>query len=300
MLDVCLLGTGGCIPKSDRWLASALFRYRGKSILIDCGEGTQIALKRAKFTFKPIDVILITHFHADHISGLPGFLLSMGNEGRCEKVTIAGPAGLSHVVKSLLVIAPGLPFELEIHEFPEEGGVLRMDDVQITSFKAKHSCSCLGYRIDIPRAGKFDPERAKANNVPLKLWSKLQKGESATLDGVEYAPDMVLGPERKGLRVCYVTDSRPTRAIREAAEGADLLICEGMFGDEKRDRALKAMHMTMAEAASIAKEANCAALWLTHFSPSVNSPSEFINEAEDVFPETRAGYDSMTETLFFE
>lgn len=300
MLDVCLMGTGGCMPKLDRWLASAILRFCGKSIVIDCGEGTQLAMKKAGFTFKPCGLILITHFHADHISGLPGFLLSMGNEGRSEKVIIAGPRGLSHVVESLCVVAPGLPFEIEIHEFPQKGGELFYHGIKITAFEAAHSCPCMGYRIDIPRAGKFDPEKARENNVPLKLWSKLQKGESITLDGKEYNPGMVLGPERRGLRVSYVTDTRPTNSICEHISDSDLLICEGTFGEDKKERAKKSMHMTMSEAASVAKASGSAKLWLTHFGPSVTSPEELSEAAKEIFPETYVGYDSMKETLYFE
>ena len=128
MLDVCLLGTGGTMPLKNRWLSSAIFRYNGRCILADCGEGTQIALKTALFTFKPIDVICLTHFHADHVSGLPGMLLSMGNEGRTEPVLIIGPRGTRKVVSSLRIIAPGLPFEIEIAEKPHSYEIERSNE----------------------------------------------------------------------------------------------------------------------------------------------------------------------------
>jgi len=301
MLDVCLLGTGGTMPMKNRWLSSAIFRYNGHCILLDCGEGTQIALKSAGFTFKPIDVICITHFHADHISGLPGMLLSMGNEGRTDPVLIIGPKGCRKVVSSLRIIAPGLPFEVEIAEIENNEETYYFEGFNISAFKVKHAVDCYGYRIDISRRGKFDVEKAKDNNVPLKVWGMLQREDSVVFDGKKYTSDMVLGEARKGIKVVFCTDTRPCESIAENACDADLLILEGMFGSsEKDDRAKEAMHMTFAEAAKIAKESDAKQLWLTHYSPSMPEPEEFLEEAVKVFPKTTLGYDSMSTTLRFE
>lgn len=119
MLDVCLLGTGGMMPLPYRWLTSLMVRYNGHSILIDCGEGTQIALKEKGWSPNPIDMICFTHYHADHISGLPGMLLTMGNADRKELLTLVGPRGLTKVVNSLRMIAPELPFEIRFKELAE-------------------------------------------------------------------------------------------------------------------------------------------------------------------------------------
>ena len=289
MLDVCLMGCGGSMPKPDRWLSSAILRLDGKSVVIDCGEGTQLAMKEAGFAFKSVGIILITHFHADHVSGLPGFLLSMGNEGRVDPILIIGPRGISRVVHSLCVVAPGLPFEVEILEIPRDGEKFVRDGFEITPFEARHTCPCVGYRIHVPRAGKFDPERARENGVPLKYWNLLQHGGVAEEDGRTFTPDLVLGPARRGLTVAYLVDSRPVEGMAEAASGADLL-----------ERAEKAMHMTMAEAARIAADAGARRLWLTHFSPSVPDPSEFLPEAEAIFPGAEAGEDGKKIALFFE
>ena len=300
MLDVCLMGTGGSMPKPDRWLSSLLMRYEGKSLVIDCGEGTQLALKESGFNFKPVGLLLITHFHADHVSGLPGFLLSMGNEGRTEPLMIAGPRGISHIVRSLCVVAPGLPFEVHIAELPHTGGSFVWEDFEITAFEADHRCPCLGYKVHLPRKGKFDVEKAKARGVPLKAWKRLQDGEKVEIDGVTFTPGDVLGPPRRGLTVCYATDTRPKDTITEAARGADLLVLEGMFGSDKQERAREAMHMTMTEAARIAAEAEPRALWLTHFSPSVPDPSVYVDEAREIFPGAVAGIDGMTAALSFD
>ena len=213
MLDICLLGTGGMMPLPGRWLTSLMTRYNGSNLLIDCGEGTQIAIKEKGWTVKPLDVICFTHYHADHISGLPGLLLAMGNAERTEPVTMVGPRGLERVVNGLRVIAAELPFEIKFIEITEAERVLELAGYRITAFRVSHNMICYGYSLEILRQGKFDVERAKAQNIPLKFWNPLQKGQTMEENGVVYTPDMVLGADRKGLKVTYCTDSRPTASI---------------------------------------------------------------------------------------
>ncbi len=301
MLDVCLLGTGGTMPLKNRWLTSAIFRSNGKTLMIDCGEGTQIAMKFAGFTFKPLGVLCITHFHADHLSGLPGMLLSMGNEGREEPLTIIGPKGVERVVNALRVIAPGLPFDIKFIEIINPEEPIELDGFIITPFRVRHTVECLGYKIELKRAGKFDVEKALKNGVPKKIWSLLQKNDVVELDGKAYTKDMVLGEERKGIKVVYATDTRPVQSIVRNAQNADLLICEGMYGDaEKLKRAEETCHMMMYEAAELAKEANVRELWLTHYSPSMEHPKEYINTALKIFPKTKACNDGEKITISFE
>lgn len=301
MLEVVLPGTGGTVPRRDRWLATCYMRFNGAGLLIDCGEGTQIALKEAGITMKPIDVLCVTHYHADHISGLPGFLLTMGNEGREEPLTVIGPRGLETVLRGLLVIgAPSFP--IRIYEFDDDPAPIQIGDYEIEPFPLQHGVPCYGYRISISRAGKFDPEKARANGVPMALWSRLQKGEAVEgADGI-YTPDMVLGPARRGLSVTYATDTRPVPAIAEMARDGDLLVCEGMYGDpEKEERAEEASHMRFRDAAMLAKEAGVRRLWLTHYSPSMKEPEEFFeSEARAVFDRAELGFDGKRETLRFE
>jgi len=288
------------MPLKTRWLSSALIRHNGHCILFDCGEGTQIAIKCAGFTFKPIDVLCLTHFHADHVSGLPGLLLSMGNEGRVEPLLIIGPKGASKVVSSLRVIAQGLPFEIEVSEILNDEETFCFNGYNITAFKVNHRVECYGYKVDVPRVGKFDTVKAKLNSVPLKLWGKLQKEEKVDFEGKTYTADMVLGEARKGIRFIYCTDTRPTDTIVYHAHEADLAILEGMYGsNEKETHAKEKMHMTFAEAATIAKKANVNKLWLTHFSPSMPNPEDFLNEATDIFENTKIGFDGKTETIHF-
>ena len=301
MLDICLLGTGGMMPLPYRWLTSMMARCDGSNLLIDCGEGTQIALKEKGWSPKPIDVICFTHYHADHISGLPGLLLTMGNAERVEPLTLVGPKGLERVVNALRTIAPELPFSLQFIELTEQREQLKLGPYVIDAFRVNHNVTCYGYSISIPRTGRFDVERAKAQGVPMKAWSRLQKGEMIEMNGVTYTPDMVLGPARRGLKVTYCTDTRPVPVIAEYAEGADLFICEGMYGEDgKETKAREYKHMTFYEAARLAKTAQPKEMWLTHYSPSLTRPEEFLGKAREIFPATKAARDGWTIELGFE
>ena len=289
------------MPLKNRWLSSCLLSVFGHSVLIDCGEGTQIALKWAGQKSKPIDVICFTHFHADHIAGLPGFLLTMSNEGRTEPLTMIGPVGLETIVRALCLIAPNLTFDIRFIEVPSDGTVIQSEPLTITPFRVRHGVPCLGYCFELKRAGKFDKEKALKNEVPLKVWSKLQHQDSVTYNGVVYTSDMVLGAPRKGLKVTYTTDTRPVKNIAVHAAGSDLLICEGMFAEEdKLERAIETGHMLFSEAAGIASQAQVKKLWLTHYSPSLEYPEEGLSFASAVFPQTECGFDGKTEDLLFE
>lgn len=301
MLDICLLGTGGMQPLPYRWLTSMMARCDGSNLLIDCGEGTQVALKEKGWSPKPVDVICFTHYHADHISGLPGFLLTMGNAERVEPVLLAGPRGLERVVGALRTIAPELPFPLVFRELSEPREQFQAGPFVIDAFKVNHNVACYGYRISIPRKGRFDVERAKAQGIPQKMWSRLQKGETLEHEGRILTPDMVLGETRRGLSVTYSTDTRPVPVIAEYAKDNDLFICEGMYGEQDKEEKAKAhKHMTFREAALLAKEAQVKELWLTHYSPSLVRPEEALPEAAKVFPNTIAARDRQSVELQFE
>ena len=301
MLDVCLLGCGGMMPLPRRWLTALMLRYNGSSILIDCGEGTQIAIKEKGWSFKPIDVICFTHYHGDHISGLPGLLLTMGNADRREPLTLIGPKGLERVVSCLRVIASELPFPIIYQEIQGAEQTFELNGYRLKAFRVNHNVLCYGYTIEIDRAGKFDVERARANEIPQKYWSRLQNGETVESEMGILTPDMVLGPQRKGIKLTYTTDTRPTDSIRENAKDSDLFICEGMYGEkEKAAKAVEYKHMTFYEAAELAKEANVGEMWLTHYSPSLTKPEHYMNDVKKIFPRAKAGKDGMSVDLMFE
>ena len=272
-----------------------------RSILIDCGEGTQIAMKQKGWSPKPIDVICFTHFHADHISGLPGMLLTMGNAERTEPLLIIGPKGLEKVVGALRMIAPELPFELRFHELSQPFEQIDMGDYRIEAFRVNHNVICYGYNLIVERAGRFQVEKAKALGLPVQLWNPLQKGNVVEFEGKTYTPDMVMGSPRKGIKVTYCTDTRPTRSIEENAAHADLFICEGMYGEpDKQQKAREHKHMTFYEAANLAKAAEVSQMWLTHYSPSLPWPDQYLPQVTKIFPNAITAKDGQTIELDFE
>lgn len=300
MLDVCLLGTGGMMPLPYRWLTSLMARYNGSSLMIDCGEGTQIAVKEAGWSLKPVDIMCFTHYHADHISGLPGILLTMGNAERKESLTMIGPKGLERVVNALRVIAPELPFEIEFIELSEPDQTIECKGYTIHAFRVNHNVTCYGYTIEIKRAGRFSVERAMQQSIPKPYWSRLQKGETITDERV-YTPDMVLGPQRKGIKLTYCTDTRPTKSITEHANASDLFICEGMYAEkDKLQKAKQYKHMTFYEAAQLAADAGVKEMWLTHFSPSLTRAEDYMDAVREIFPNAYLGKDGKMVELDFE
>jgi ribonuclease Z len=276
-------------------------RYNGSSLLIDCGEGTQITIKEKGWSFHSIDTICFTHYHGDHISGLPGLLLSMGNADRTEPVTLIGPKGLERVVNALRVIAPELPFDLNFIELSMEEEIYELNGYHIKAFQVKHNVTCYGYSLEIKRGGRFFPEKAMENQIPQRYWNRLQKGENITEGEITYTPEMVLGPERKGIKLTYCTDTRPVKSIVDNAMDSDLFICEGMYGDKDKDnKAKEYKHMTFMEAAKLAKSARVKEMWLTHYSPSLTRPEEFIGDAKSIFRNSKIGKDRKSITLEFD
>jgi ribonuclease Z len=296
MLDLALLGTGAMLPLPARWLSSTLVRYGAHLVLFDCGEGTQISLRSLGWGIKAIDLVLISHVHADHIGGLPGLLLTLGNSGRTEPVVLIGPPGVEPVVHGLRTVAPYLPFELHVREF-EAGACATLEDLRVTCAEGKHHVPCLAYRLELPRAPRFLPERARALGVPLEDWKRLQRGE--VVGNIQ--PEDVQGPPRRGLSIGLVTDTRPTESIAELIQGVDLLVCEGTFGsDEDQQRAVERRHMTFREAAELASQSEAKQLLLTHFSPSMPEPQLYLQNASSVFENTVVGQDHLTLSLRFQ
>ncbi len=287
MLDVCVLGNSGMQPLPDRHLSSAMFRYDGNSLLMDCGEGTQIAIKKKGWSFKQINTICLTHYHTDHIAGLPGLLATMANNEKTDELVIIGPQGLEKAINAVLTIAPKLSFPIKLIKITEKYQTLKINGFEIEAFKAFHTVPCNGYTITINRNGKCDMDKAHANEIPEELWTKVQNNEIVMHRGKVVTKDLILGNARKGIKVAYCTDTRPTPDIIERVKNSDLFICEGMYGDEENfENAVKNRHMLFREAAEMAAQANVKELWLTHFSPSLASPKAYLNNAKEVFSNT--------------
>ena len=299
MINVTLVGTGGMVPLPGRYLTSCHIEYNGKAILVDCGEGTQISLQKGKLSLNKIDTIILTHCHADHVTGLPGLLLTIGNNGRTDPINIIAPRGSAKIINSLLVVCGYLPFEVKIAELHDtKSQEFNQIGLKITSIPLKHHINCLGYSFELSLKPHFQPEKAKKLNIPVKLWRLLHDGDEVVVDDKTITPDMVLGSPRKPIKISYVTDTRPVKLINEIVKDSDLFICEGMYGnDEMFDSAVAKMHMIFSEAANISLNANVKELWLTHFSPSMPNPEEYKKFAENIFANTIIGKDLMSKKL---
>ena len=298
MIDLCTLGTGGTMPLHTRALASLYVRNGARALLVDCGEGTQIEIGKLGWGFLRIEAILLTHYHADHCSGLPGLLLALTKAGRTEPLHIWGPPDLRRVVSGLRVIAPQLSYEPVLHELPAAGGSFGAAGLQVSAFPLSHGMPCLGYRFRLDRPPRFLPERARELGIPIRLWNTLQRGESASDGETVWTPEQVLGGARKGIAFVYATDTRPVRAVAEAGRDTALMILEGMYGtDADLPKALKNHHMLCRESAALAREAGTECLLLTHFSTSLEDPEAFLPEAQAVFPAAACARDGMTLTL---
>jgi len=312
MIEVALLGTGGGMPMPERNLSALLIRYKGRKILVDCGEGTQVSMRMLGWGFKSLDIICITHGHGDHTVGLPGLLTTLGNSGRTEPITIIGPAGITEIVSGLRVIAPFLPYEIKIIEAPKApigfskiySGLEQSEDtpdITVLTLDLDHTWPCIGFSFCVHRMPEFDPVKAVENEVPKELWNRLQGGESPIeYMGRSYSGSMVQGEERKGIKISFITDTRPTAGIPGFIEGSDLFVCEGVYGDDANiGKALASKHMTFREAAQLAKDGMVKELLLTHFSPSMGDPGEYLGNATEVFENTTIGTDRMVRELNF-
>ncbi len=299
MVDVCLPGTGGMLPLVRRYLTCCWVEVMGKAILIDCGEGTQMALSEAECHVSRMECLLITHFHADHISGLPGLMLTLGNQGKTTPLVIAGPAGIGRVVSSLLIIAQKLPFEILIKELDQKSSEkFEIAGLEINTLPLKHKVPCLGYSVTYHRKPVFNPQKAAALNIPVTYYKNLHAGETVEIDGNIYTPDMVLDGERKPIKVTYCTDTRPFDDMADFAAGSNLFICEGMYcDDEMREKMNEKHHMLFSDAANIAKKANVPELWLTHYSPALTHPAEYKDDVCKIFANTVISCDGIKKTI---
>ena len=300
MLKLALLGTGGMMPLPGRYLTSLLLQCEGKSVLIDCGECTQVSLKSLHWGIKNIDIICLTHFHADHTAGLPGLLSTIANSGKTTPLTIIGPVHTKEVLEHLLVIVPQLPFPIHVKELNSSFSSYTEGNFEITALPVEHHISCFAYSIDVKRRAKFNVEKALKNCVPKFLWNKLQKNGDIEHEGTTYTPEMVLGEERRGLKISYCTDSRPVPSLVPFIKDSDVFVCEGMYGDdEDLEKAASKKHMIFSEAATLAKQGNVQELWLTHFSPALVTPKEYLHFATDIFPNTKVGETHLNTELTF-
>lgn len=300
MLTITLLGTAATMPLPDRALTAAVAECGGHSLLFDCGEGTQTAARRAGVNLMKLDAICLTHYHGDHIFGLPGLLQTLGCQGREKPLTVFGPEeGMTPVWAALSALAGPLPYP--VRAVPLGTEPVRLETLvpgwpagaTLTPFRTKHRVSSRGYRLDLPRAGRFDPERAKALGIPVRQWGVLQRGEPVSLPGGEIVePEQVLGAPRRGLRFVFSGDTAPCTALEQAAQKADLLLCDATYPEDSyREQAGKYGHSTFPQDVELARRAGVRRLWLTHYSPIITDPEAALSAATAIFPAAECGFD---------
>ncbi|HEV2129320.1 MAG TPA: ribonuclease Z [Thermomicrobiales bacterium] len=301
MIDVMLLGIGSMVPLPGRWLSSALLRIGQSLVLLDCGEGTQVAMRERHWGFRKLDAICLSHLHADHCAGLPGLFHTIGNAGKRTPLTIYGPEGTIDVIRGLRAIAPHLPYDMTVTELADGAETEGPEGLRVAVAEGEHRVPVLAYRLERPRATRFQPDRARTLGVPIDQWSVLQHGEAVVVDGRTVEPHEVLGEAREGVALGFATDTRPTDAVRDVVRGVDLLISEATFGDDgDLDRAIRRGHMTFREAAALARDAEAGHLWLTHFSAAIMDPDIWRDNAAEVFPAVTVGHAGLSATLAFD
>lgn len=291
-LEAFVLGSGGMMPLPGRALTSVLVRREGELFLFDCGEGTQVSLRRLNLRWKKITAIFISHTHADHVTGLPGILMLSSQVDRNDPLVICGPPRIREFVEAMRrTLDMYINYEIVVKEIDGAAEAFAGDGYRISSHPLVHTKPCLAWCLDEDmRPGVFYPQKAEALGVPRgPMWSELQDGSPVRLDdGRTVHPRDVLGERRRGRKFCFATDTVAAPGLAEFARGSDLFICEGMFDNELAETAAEKRHLTAAQAARIAREAGARRLGLIHYSPRYadRDLKRLLGEAKEIFPET--------------
>lgn len=307
MIDITLIGTAALFPLPERALTSIQLSVNGRTILFDAGEGTQTAARKAGISIMKTDIIALTHYHGDHIFGLPGILQTMCSMGRTEKLYITGPEGLNEAMEPILKLGGWTSYEIVLVEMPKEGLNLSSlikgwpEGAILSAFPTEHRIPSQGYCFTLNRKAKFMHEKAKALGVPNNMWGQLQKGNSVEVNGRTVSPAEVMGEKRKGLKFVYSGDTATCDALILESVDADLLILEATYGEnEQAQLAADHGHMNFRQAAEVARSAQAKELWLAHYSQMIENPELYKANAAAVFENTVCGKDGMKTTLQFD
>lgn len=307
MLTVTLPGTAATRPLPERALSCAVFSVNGRHILLDCGEGTQTALHRQRISPMKIDLIALTHYHGDHILGLPGLLQTMDTMGRRDPLHITGPEeGHEPVLAALLTLAGEIGFPVWFT--PAKGSGITLHNINpqwppqahLLAFPTTHRVASQGYRLELERMRPLDVDKAIELGIPRRCWRTLQWGSPIKMGEQTIFPDDICGPWRKGLSVVFTGDTAPSPRVQAASLAADLLIMDATYPDDTHlDKAALYGHATFLQAAELARNAGVQQLWLTHYSAMIEDPAAYLPAAQAIFPGTACGIDGKTLTLNF-
>ena len=294
-MDITFLGTSSAVPSKYRNHAGIILKYFKDTLLFDCGEGTQRQLIYAKISPMKISKIFITHFHGDHILGLPGLIQSMNFRGRDKKLTIYGPKGLNVLKESIFSLGYcKIEFPIEFIEIGSEI-VEKTEDYIIKSQEVNHLVPSLAYSIEELKKPRFLRQKAIELGVPVgPAFGKLHNGQEVEIDGKIIKPEQVLGPPRKGRKITYSGDTTPCEEMIELAKDSTLLIHESTYVREDSDKAEENYHSTSSDAASIAKKSNSKKLILTHISTRYQNTDQLLDEALEIFENTEIAKDLKT------
>jgi ribonuclease Z len=282
------LGSGGSVPTKKRNLPSFVVRTDGGLVMFDCGEGTQKQFLIARLGFNREMRILISHMHADHILGIPGLLHSMSFMGRTRDLEIYGPPGICEFVKCTTeTVKFRAMFPVRTVEV-RAGSVAKTPSYSIKAAWADHDIPCLAYSLtENDKPGRFYPAKARELGIPKgPLWKTVQMGKPVKVGRSRIVASKVVGPPRKGLKITYAVDTRPSGRVIELASDSDLLVHDGMFLSDASERAREYGHSTAAGAATVAKRSRSRNLALTHFSAIYEDTKQLLAEAKAVFPRT--------------
>ena len=295
-MKIVFLGTSGSMPTQSRGSSAIAIRREGEIILFDCGEGTQQRMVAAHIGFRRRMRIFITHLHGDHVLGLPGLLQTMTLLQRERQLNLYGPKGLLDFIEAFCSVLGPPGFPLEVKEHMEEGVVFEGSGYRVEAVEADHDENCWSYSLlEAPRPGRFHPDKARMLGVPEgSLWKKLQHGEDIVLeDSTVVMSSEVVDPQRRGRKIVYSGDTRPSDALVKLAEGADILIHEATFDDSLAERAMADGHSTASQAAEVAFSANVGRLLLTHISSRYPDAGILLEQARNIFKNTVIAKDLM-------
>lgn len=293
-MELIFLGTSSAIPSRYRNHSALALKAFGELILFDCGEGTQRQMIKSKLSPMKIKKIFITHLHGDHILGIPGIIQSLGFRGRTEKLKIYGPKGISLVINSMLNLGYfSLKFDIEVHEI-KTGQLIDEEQYQINCVKTDHSIPNYSFAIIEKKKPRFLKQKALELGIkPGPDFGKLHRGLSVEVNGQLIKPEQVLGKKRKGKKIVYSGDTRPSEALIHLAKDADILIHESTFQEENADKAEETLHSTSTDAAQVAKRAQVKQLILTHISSRYKKSQLLENSAKEIFKNSMVAEDLM-------